>query len=119
MSGITKRILESIDYSDISKKRRNNFEIAHYFLKGINRLNLNLSITPFTYPLLVENGEYLKKKLIEQKIYIPTYWYEVLERNGISNVEKMLVENMICIPIDQRVGEREIRHIVEIITQCL
>lgn len=72
MSSITKRILESIDYDSIAKKRRNNFETVHSFLKKKNDLNLYLSIASFAYPLLIENGKSLTKRLIEQKIYIPT-----------------------------------------------
>ena len=119
MSPITKRILESIDYDSIAKKRRNNFETIHSFMEKKNNLNLDLSIAPFTYPLLIENGKNLKKRLIEQKIYIPTYWYEVMERNCVSNIEKMLVDDLVCIPIDQRLDEKDIQHIIKVIDYCL
>lgn len=119
MSIFTKRILESIDYEDIAKKRRNNFEMIHCFLKDQNNLNLDLNSVPFTYPLLIEDGKYLKQKLIEHKIYIPTYWYEVLEQNGANEVEKRLVENIVCIPIDQRLDENDIRYVINIIRQFI
>ena len=119
MSLFTKRILESLDYGAIAKKRRNNFEMIHSFLKDHNDLNLDLSAVPFNYPLLIEDGKNLKQKLIEQKIYIPTYWNEVLEQNGVNEIEKRLVDDIVCIPIDQRLDEKDIKYMINIIEQYI
>ena len=42
-----------------------------------------------------------------------------MERNCVSNIEKMLVDDLVCIPIDQRLDEKDIQHIIKVIDYCL
>jgi hypothetical protein len=104
MSNLTRKILESVNYMQVSKIRRDNFNFLHHSFKDINRLKFTLDqeSVPFIYPLLVDNGASLKRKLINQKIFVPTYWPNVFDWCRKDSYEYYLAENLVHIPIDQR-----------------
>ncbi len=70
------------------------------------------------YPFLSTHTD-LKRKLIEKKIFVPTYWPNVLETSDANSVEHRLAKNLIHLPIDQRYGKSEMRFIVETVRGIL
>ena len=115
MSKLTQRMLESFDYLKIAKKRRENFDYLHSKLKSTNSLSLNIrdNMVPMVYPYLVSNGDKLKKKLISKKIYVATYWPNVLENCEKASFEFALASNIVCLPIDQRYSIDEMTYLCE------
>lgn len=109
MSKLTQRLLSGIDYKEIAKKRIQNYEYLHSKLSKTNQLSLNLSpdSVPMVYPYLVNTGEQLKKRLIQNKIFVATYWPNIKEW-VTSGREVELVDNLVCFPIDQRYEIEEI-----------
>ena len=67
------------------------------------------------YPLYVENGRELKKKLIENKIFVPTLWGDVFDVASPNSVAWDYAENIVPLPCDQRYGIEEMDYIVNII----
>jgi hypothetical protein len=120
MSLLTKRILENIDYQFVAEKRQSNFNFLHNNLKGNNLFDLFLSnkTTPMVYPFLTGKPE-IKSKLIEQKIFVPTYWPNVLKWCDTKSLEYKLAKNILHLPVDQRFGEKEMQIIVENINRYL
>ena len=116
MSKLTRRVLESIDYLEIQKIRRDNMLCLHKYLCKYNKFNVNIeSDTHMYYPLLVEN-EKLRQKLIQNHIYTPTWWRHVPQYfNNSDNIETWLSKYMLMIPIDQRYDESDMKNIAEII----
>ena len=115
MSNLTNKILSSINYNEIKKKRKENFEFLHNELKEINLLkNINIKSTPFIYPFMT-NDLHLREKLIKNKIYVSKYWQEVLDRDRISNFEIDFVNKLIPLPIDQRYNFDDMYRILKII----
>lgn len=117
MSKLTKKILASVDYEFIREKRIENFTFLHNNLKLINKLqvgDINDFKCPLVYPLLTDNV-YLKRKLIENKIYVATYWPNVLEWCKKDDFEYYITNQLIALPIDQRYGINEMKKILEII----
>jgi len=117
MSKLTKKILASVDYEFIREKRIENFTFLHNNLKSINKLqigNIKDFKCPLVYPLLTDNAD-LKKKLIENKIYVATYWPNVLEWCKKDDFEYYLTNQLIALPIDQRYGINEMKKILELI----
>lgn len=115
MSNLTNKILSSINYNEIKKKRKENFEFLHNELKEINLLkNINIKSTPFIYPFMT-NDLHLREKLINNKIYVSKYWQEVLDRDRISNFEIDFVNKLIPLPIDQRYNFDDMYRILKII----
>lgn len=98
--------------------RKKNFKILHSNLK-IKTLDIFVN-TYFTYPIFLKNQnerDNLVKKLIKKKIYCPYYWNLDFDKHNKCN--KHLVENMMCIPIDQRYNEKDMLYISNIINLYL
>ncbi len=118
MSRITHNILRSIDYKFIYKTRKNNFEILKKEFAIKNKDVLNLAKGLYCYPLYVKDGLNLRKKLLEEKIYIPLLWNEVLN-NESNELEKDYAANILSIPIDQRYTKKDMYYIIKIIRKYL
>lgn len=116
MSKLTERVLQSIDYDKVKSIRNHNFNYIHEKLYTINRLRIHSTKVhgPMVYPLLIEN-ESIKAELIKHKIYIPTYWQEVLTRDNINEFEEKLVKYLLPIPIDQRYTTEHMDYIVSLV----
>lgn len=121
MSNLTSAILSSLDYKDIKNKRELNFKLLHENLKDINELIINKSLMnngPMVYPLLISKDG-IREYLIENKIYVATYWKDVLKRVDKNSFEAHLTKYLLPLPIDQRYGEEEMQYIIKIIKKKL
>ena len=114
MSKITQALLKNIDYEAVKRQRRLNYARLSKRLSAINEFSraLDASSVPLSYPLLAMNNG-LKESLINKKIYIPTYWPNVLDSTDIKSVEYKLANNIIHLPIDQRYGATEMDWIID------
>lgn len=117
MSKLTQRLLCSINYKDIANQRRENFNYLHSQLSHTNQFKLEIDshTVPMIYPYLIKNGDELKKKLIETKIFVATYWPNVREWANPDSIEYFLTENLLALPIDQRYGKEEMAFITQTI----
>ena len=118
MSKLTERLMQSIDYDVIAKKRRANFMQLHNALCDSNHLNLPLEddVVPMVYPYMVAK-EGLRDKLIANKIFVARYWPNVLDWTEKGSVEYLLTEQMLPLPIDQRYDEEDMKYIINIINR--
>lgn len=121
MSNLSKRILESIDYDLVSKKRMNNFKFLHSRLSKLNSLEINIdNITcPMIYPFLIKEGKELREKLISNKIFVAKYWPGILESINSKSFESYLINNLISLPIDQRYSIEDMKYIVKIVEEII
>lgn len=115
MSKLTKNLLRGIDYKAIAKRRQENFAFLHNALKARNKLDLKIPYGAFMYPLMVDNGIEVRKKLQQMKIYIPTLWPNVLEDCAADMLEYRLAADILPIPVDQRYGIEDMKYLVEVI----
>ena len=81
----------------------------------MNKLDLNIPSGAFMYPLYVENGAEIRKKLIAMKIYTPTLWPNVLENCTENDAEYDLSKNIIPLPCDHRYSSEDIKYVIEVI----
>lgn len=104
MSNLTDALLKNINYKKIKTKRKQNFNYLHTELKDINEMfyliNKKIEI-PMVYPLLITKRK-LREDLINNNIFVATYWNDSLKRLNSNDFEKKLVDYLIPIPIDQR-----------------
>jgi hypothetical protein len=116
MSNLTEKILKSIDYDKVKRDRQQNYKYLHNHLKDKNSLSLicNEDDVPMVYPFLAEMSN-LKQKLISEKIFVATYWPNVLEWCSEIEFEYILVKNIISLPIDQRWNECDMQQIIHVI----
>ncbi|GIP21750.1 hypothetical protein [Paenibacillus sp. J22TS3] len=120
MSRLTETMLKSIDYDGVRDIRLRNFDFLHENLSKINELKIERSrdSVPMVYPLLIENNS-IKEQLISEKVYIPTYWKEVIEISEYDWFERRLVDNLVCLPIDQRWGLADMEQILSVLKRIL
>ncbi len=116
MSNLTKSLLSNINYNYIINQRIANFYYLHKYLKKYNELNINnCENAPLIYPYLISNGSKLKKKLIDNRIYIATYWPNVLKWVDSKTWEYYLSNNLVALPIDQRYNKNDMKTIISFI----
>ena len=119
MSTLTQRILASLDYEKIKEIRISNFSFLHTHLKKINDLVLpsaDTFICPMVYPFHTKDDN-LRKRLIEQQVFVAVYWPNVLNWVNSDAVEYELSSQILALPIDQRYNVREMQAIIDIINR--
>ena len=117
MSRITHNMLRGIDYNYIKNRRSENFKYLHNKLKNINEIEIKEENEyTFAYPLLIKNGNALRKKLIETKIYISKLW-PGLDIFPLNTFEKSIFDDLVLLPIDQRYNEDDMEYICKIIKE--
>ena len=119
MSKLTKNLLHGIDYDFVCKRRTENFAFLHGQLGKRNRLSLSVPEGAFMYPLYVENGADIRKKLQEQKIYIPTLWPAVFDICGKEELEYDMARNILPLPVDQRYTKEDMQMMIGVIWKCM
>ncbi len=113
MSRLTENLLRAIDYERVEKIRTNNFMYLNNRLESINMLNLKVPQGAFMYPFYIENGNEIRKKLQEKKIYIPVLWPTVFEICKKNTMEYSFAKNILPLPVDQRYSYAEMDYICE------
>lgn len=122
MSKLTERLLNIIDYGKAKNIRLNNFACLARHLDAINELELPDAHTyecPMVYPLLIEDGARMRRHLIDNNIFVATYWPNVLEEVTAGSDEYYLADNLLALPVDQRYDEEDMEHIVSFIIRAL
>lgn len=122
MSNLTEKLLMNIEYGQIKDKRRKNYKYIDSNLKKLNILSLGLddNSVPMSYPFLQNTHNVnLKKQLLDKKIYVPTYWPNVLKNSREEAFEYFLATTLLSIPIDQRYTIKDIDSIIYTISNQL
>lgn len=111
MSKLTLNLLHGIDYKAVEKKRTENFLYLQEKLEYMNQLRPKTAT--FMYPLMVENGRALRKRLQTEKIYIPMLWPTVLKVTTPEDPEYKMAENILPLPVDQRYGIDSMKYMIK------
>lgn len=117
MSHLTERLLQSVDYQRARTTRTSNAQYLHEHLGQYNQLNLNIdeTIAPLCYPFLPSVKAASKADLIKGRIFVPTYWPEVLDRVEEGSFEWNLVTNGLFLPCDQRYNEDDMDRLISLL----
>jgi len=120
MSNLTNRLLMNIDYEEVARRRRDNFQILHDALASYNQFTPHWDgvQVPMVYPFL-SRWSGMREKLIEQKIYIAQYWKNVFEFADASSLEYHLAKDLLPLPIDQRYKSNDMKTIIDQITRII
>jgi len=107
-----------LDFDKIKKKRNQNFTYYHNIFKSKNELNFKLNeiAGPQYYPLLIKNGNLIKKKFIDNKIFVPTLWNDLKKRkNKGFRFERYLSKKCVFLPVDDSINKEEIFNIIKLV----
>lgn len=117
MSHLTASLLSNVDFSSIRQRRIENFNYLHQVLGASNLLSIpdvEGFACPMVYPYYTDNSS-LKKKLIEDKVFVATYWPNVMQWCKPTDVEYKLADRILALPIDQRYEKEEMNKILTIL----
>lgn len=117
MSVITSSVLNSLDYCAIMQKRIENFNILHTRFSDCNRIAIpeEVQFIPFAYPLLFPDSGSLRQFLIRNRVFVATYWPNVLQWCKSDTVEYQMGYNILPLPVDQRYSLSDMNYVVELI----
>ncbi len=113
MSKLTHTILCNIDYEFAKQTRIDNFNFLHSKLSAVNEISFEFpdSASPMFYPLLISKPG-VKRDLIENKIFTPTYWPNVFNWTTENMLEYKLARDLVPLPIDHRYGLDDMNHML-------
>ena len=117
MSRLTENLLRGIEYDAIRKTRKENYQRLHESLGDKNLLRLKTPDGPFAYPMMMENGAEIRKKLIANQIFVPLLWPNVVKDRREGSLAAYMAENILPLPCDQRYNESDMDRIVNTIRQ--
>ena len=115
MSHLTENLLKGIDYSAVRKKRTENYAVLASALNQYNSLSLLHPEGPFVYPFYYPNGINIRKKLAAEKIFVPTYWSNVINQMPGNTLEYDYAANILPLPCDQRYNKKHMEHILQVL----
>ena len=117
MSPQTCAILSQIDYTAIIEKRRRNYQYLSKALGDKNQLQLPTidSFTcPMVYPFMTEDDT-LREKFIANKVFVATYWPNVLEWCEEGDLEYKFAKSILPLIVDHRYDECAMKRLEQII----
>ena len=114
MSLITRAILKNADYDNIRHKRVENFRFIHKYMQDYQLFDMRDYVEhAYCYPLLLK--EDLRQKLIDNRIYVPTLWREMIVPEFEGSIEYDMSSRCLCLPIDQRYDIDDMKYICDFV----
>ena len=116
MSVLTEKLLKSIEYQHVIQCRQSNYQLLDEDLRQNNLFEIMCpkDSVPMVYPYLTKDQN-LKQKLIENKIFVATYWPNVKDWCEENDWEYLLSQQACFLPVDQRYGEEEMRRMLNVL----
>lgn len=119
MSALTDNLLHGIDYGRACRRREENYKKLDELLGGDNPLSIHMPKGPFVYPIYHANGLELRRKMAQHKIFVPTYWNNVIKEMPQDSLEYDYAANILPLPIDQRYTAADMETVAQIYKQCV
>jgi hypothetical protein len=119
MSLLAERLMSAVDYDDVARVRRLNFERLHERLGRHNRLTPELGdAVPFCYPFLAERP-LRHEELWKRQVFVPVLWPEVLARGDERFLwEHTLADQLLPLPVDHRYAADDVDRLCDILDQA-
>ncbi len=112
MSRLTRRLMKSIRWDQVSQRRKENYSVIAEMMDGINDMHWRLGKeqVPLCYPFTLRGYDMteIKSEFAAQNIFIATYWPDALPRIKGGSLEAALLKETLFLPIDQRLDEVQV-----------
>ena len=118
MSRLTQNLLKAVDYGTAKAKREENYRILSELLPSENIFNQIIPEGPFAYPYFHANGMELRRRLAAKKIFVPTYWKNILESCERDSLEYIWAADILPLPCDQRYGAEDMKYMAAVVREC-
>jgi hypothetical protein len=124
INDISKNLLSRVDVEYIKNIRCRNFVYVYDRIKNNNKIRIIFDKDkikdniPIGFPILINNRDNIRKKLMSESIYCPIHWS--IKDNYIPNIFNdayYLSDSILTLPIDQRYNLEDMNRLVN--TLCL
>lgn len=113
MSELTRGMLRRIAHRKVCRRRQENWQTLHYFLKSFGFLDGCIKFTPSAYPVFVPDPAGLSRKLAEKNIFCARHWSHIPSPRSFYK-EHELAAHLLSIPCDHRMSIDDMAYIAEI-----
>jgi hypothetical protein len=115
MSTITRNLFQAVNFDAVRDARDQNFAYLRQHLDKTNTLTMPTEVEgPHCYPYLPDHPV-SKDILIQHRVFVATYWPDVLKRVAPATFEAQLVSQCLPIPCDQRYSEATLSRILNLL----
>ncbi len=116
MSPLSRKLLSSIDFAAVARKRKENYLTLHRALGELNHLELPElpDSAPMCYPF-VSGIPGLRDELIDAGIALPLFWPEVIDSTHPLSTENKLARTLLPLPLDQRYDRHDMQRLLHLI----
>jgi len=122
MSGSSKRLLYRFNLERVIERRKKNFGylLENLDVEGIKPLfgKLPRGVCPLGFPIIAENREDVKRRLIRERIYPPIHWMlpDEISKGGFP-ISWNISKRILTIPIDQRYKTEDMESITKVLNR--
>lgn len=122
-SSLSKALFRYFPLRHYAKARRKNYR---FLLEGVSQLccirplfaQLPEEVVPLGFPILTNERDWVKVKLVEASIYPPIHWLLPAEIDpGQFPLSTAISSKVLTIPIDQRYEERHMQYVLDRLQQ--
>ena len=111
-------MISSSKLTQARKKREENYRILGELLPSESIFNQTVPEGPFAYPYFHADGMKLRRYLAEKKIFVPTYWKNIIENSETKSLEYTWAANILPLPCDQRYSVEDMKYMASVVREC-
>ena len=122
ISDLSAAIQSNLDIESLKQKRRENYKIIAEGLKEVEGITVITEVlaedeVPLYCPILSEHRFDIQKLLVKNAIYAPIVWLKADSCPAVDEDADYLYDHILCIPIDQRYGEDDMKRVINTLIQ--
>ncbi len=117
MAATSRAVQCNLDVDRLKSRRRKNYSVLLQGLKSVSAVKplfdyLPDEVVPLYMPVLAEDRTAVQLHLRENLIYAPVIWPKAEGILHLSEDTQYLYDHMLCIPVDQRYSEDDMKRII-------
>lgn len=119
MSSLTHNLLRGIDYETAKSKRNENYQVLQQTIGSYSGKVFHQTDGPLCYPFYTRHGVSIRKALAAEKIFVPTYWSNVVRDLSENSLEYDYAANILALPCDQRYTPDDMEYLASVLRRLL
>ena len=125
ISGEYRELIGHIDFVEILRRRRENIATLTECLRPalaegkIRLLTEHPEDSGLYLSILLDNNRAVQRKAAESGVYCAVIWPRPEETKGICPESDRIIDHLLCLPCDQRYGEKEMKFIAGCVLDAL
>lgn len=111
------KVQSNLNIDNLKTKRRENFKLLGKIINSRVKtiFCLKNQEVPLYFPIIVDDRSALQKHLVDNAIYAPVVWPKDDQQPMQCESAEYLYKHLLCIPIDQRYDQDDMRRIANVI----